>query len=149
MEHTHTPPTDAQLRARLKATGLRATTPRAAVLRHLGGGGHWSATDICAAVLVELPGTSLQAVYGILNALTEVRLVRKIETSGGAALYELHEDDNHHHIVCVECGEIRDVPCVVGEAPCLTANVDHGYEIIAADVTFRGVCANCRALAVV
>ncbi|MBP1326521.1 Fur family ferric uptake transcriptional regulator [Leucobacter exalbidus] len=145
MEHTLTPATDAELRDRLRATGLRSTTPRAAVLRLLNGGSHWSATDVFEAVRVELPGTSVQAIYGILNALTEVRLVRKIETSGGAALFEMHEGDNHHHIVCVECGELRDVPCAIGEAPCLTASDDHGYEIVAADVTYRGICPSCRA----
>lgn len=144
MEHTQTSPTDAELRDRLKATGLRATTPRAAVLRLLSAGNHWSATEVFESVRVELPGTSPQAIYGILNALTEVRMVRKIETSGGAALYEMHVGDNHHHLVCVECGEIRDVPCVIGAAPCLTASEGHGYEIVAADVTFRGVCPSCR-----
>lgn len=143
MESTLTPLTDAELRARLKGAGLRATTPRAAVLRLLGRGGHWSATEVFDAVKLELPGTSVQAVYGVLSALCEVRIARKIEASSGAALYEVHRGDNHHHLVCVECGEIRDVPCAVGEAPCLTASEGHGYTIVAADITFRGVCPDC------
>ncbi|MHA3685331.1 Fur family transcriptional regulator [Leucobacter sp. HY1910] len=145
MDTTLAPLTDAELRTRLKDAGLRATTPRAAVLRLLGRGGHWSATEVFDAVKVELPGTSVQAVYGVLSALSDVRIVRKIEASAGAALYEMHRGDNHHHIVCVVCGEIRDVPCAVGAAPCLTASESHGYDIVAADVTFRGVCPECAA----
>lgn len=145
MERTLTPLSDAELRDRLKAAGLRATTPRAAVMRLLGRGGHWSATEVFDAVKVELPGTSVQAVYGVLSALSEVRILRKIEASAGAALYEVHRGDNHHHLVCVMCGEIRDVPCAVGQAPCLTASEGHGYEIMAADVTFRGICPTCAA----
>ena len=143
MDTTLTPLSDAELRALLKGAGLRATTPRAAVLRILGRGGHWSANEVFDAVKLELPGTSVQAVYGVLSALCEVRIVRKIEPSAGAALYEVHRGDNHHHIVCVVCGEIRDVPCAVGAAPCLTASENHGYDIVAADVTFRGICPSC------
>ena len=144
MERTLTPLTEAELRDRLKTSGLRATTPRTAVMKVLGRGGHWSATDVFAAVRVELPGTSVQAIYGVLAALQEVRILRKIEAASGAALYEMYVGDNHHHLICVECGEICDVPCAVGAAPCLTASDDHGYEIIAADVTYRGVCPRCR-----
>lgn len=144
MERTLTTPSDAELRDRLKVAGLRATNPRTAVLRLLSAGSHWSATDIFESVRVDLPGTSVQAIYGVLAALNDARIVRKIETSGGAALYEMYLGDNHHHLVCVVCGEMRDVPCAVGAAPCLTASDTHGYEVMSADVTFRGVCPNCR-----
>ena len=28
--------------------------------------------------------------------------------------------DNHHHLICSECGAVQDVDCAVGPAPCLT-----------------------------
>ncbi|MDO9590452.1 MAG: transcriptional repressor, partial [Microcella sp.] len=62
-----------------------------------------------------------------------------------AARYELQAHDNHHHVVCSECGAIADVECTVGHAPCLTPSSDAGYAIATAEVTFWGVCAACAA----
>ena len=38
----------------------------------------------------------------------------------------------------------EDVDCVVGHAPCLEAVDDAGYLIDEADVTFWGLCPDCR-----
>lgn len=143
--NTETAPTEAELRDRLRSAGLRSTAPRVGVLRVLARGGHWSAAEVFEEVKGELPGTSMQAIYGVLSALDASRLARRIEPTAGAALYEMHQHDNHHHLICIECGDLQDVPCAVGAAPCLTASDDHGYEVVAADVTFRGVCPSCKA----
>jgi Fe2+ or Zn2+ uptake regulation protein len=134
----------ADIGERLKLAGLRSTEPRRAVVAALQTGGHWSAGDVFDAVSKDLTGTSVQAVYGILSALNEAGLARKIEPPGSPALYELRIGDNHHHLVCTECGDIRDVPCVVGEAPCLAASETHGYTIAVAEVTYHGVCPDCQ-----
>ncbi|MGO1538891.1 MAG: Fur family transcriptional regulator [Leucobacter sp.] len=127
----------------LKAVGLRSTAPRRAVMEVLARGGHWNAADVYDEVAKELDGTSLQAVYGVLSALSEAVLVRKIEPPNSPALYERRVNDNHHHLVCTECGEIKDVACAVGEAPCLVASEAQGYNIHAAEVTYYGVCPAC------
>lgn len=134
-----------QLSQQLQAAGLRSTAPRRAVMEVLARGGHWNAADVFDAVAKDLEGTSLQAVYGVLSALSEAGLARKIEPPNSPALYERRVGDNHHHLVCVECGDIQDVPCAVGAAPCLTASDSHGFEIHAAEVTYHGICPACRA----
>lgn len=129
---------------RLQSSGLRSTAPRRAVLEVLDGGGHKDAAAVYQKVKEQLAGTSLQAVYGVLTALTNAGLARKIEVSGGtSALYEARVGDNHHHLICVSCGRIEDVACVVGEAPCLTPSNDHGFQINTAEVTFTGLCPDC------
>ncbi len=129
--------------ARLSAAGLRSTAPRRAVLETLSRGGHLDASEVSR----HLPGTSLQAIYGVLGALTDAGLLRRIDPDGGPARYEARVDDNHHHLVCTGCGRIEDVPCVVGAAPCLAPAELHGFAIDTAEVTFRGRCAECQALA--
>ncbi|MGO3146186.1 MAG: Fur family transcriptional regulator [Leucobacter sp.] len=131
------------LSERLNAVGLRSTAPRRAVMEVLSRGGHWNASDVFDAVAKDLDGTSLQAVYGVLAALSEVGLVRKIEPPNSPALYERRVNDNHHHLVCTECGEIKDVACAVGEAPCLAASETHDYTIQVAEVTYHGICPAC------
>lgn len=133
--------------ARLSTAGLRSTAPRRAALAALQPGGHLDAAEVFEVVRHELPGTSLQAIYGVLGALSEAGLVRKIEPAGGPARYEVRVGDNHHHLVCTACGRIEDVPCTLGAAPCLTASENHGFDISRAEVTFSGVCPDCRAAA--
>ena len=89
-----------ELRDSLRSAGLRATDQRVAVLAALGSHPHEDAAGVFAAVLPDLPDTSLQAVYGVLGALTDAGLVRRIEPAGSPARYELRVGDNHHHVVC-------------------------------------------------
>lgn len=140
--------TDAQgadeLSARIRAASLKVTASRLAVLRALTENPHASAETVFAAVAVDLPGTSMQAVYGVLSAFTAAGLVRRIEPAGSAALYECRIGDNHHHLVCTRCAAVHDVDCVVGEAPCLTPPDTLGFAVHEAEVTFWGICANCQ-----
>ena len=46
-------------------------------------------------------------------------------------------------IVCRTCGVMVDVDCAVGDAPCLTAAEDHGFEIDEAAVIYWGYCPGC------
>ena len=63
---------------------------------------------------VGLPDVSRQAVYDVLNALTTVGLIRRIQPLGSVARYEARVGDNHHHLVCRSCGVIADIDCAVG-----------------------------------
>src|SRR5690606_4149053 len=125
---------------RLSAAGLRSTAPRRAVLEALSHGGHLDAAEVFESLKHELPGTSLQAVYVILGALTSAGLLRKIESTGGPARYEARIGDNHHHLVCRECGCIEDVDCVIGEAPCLSPSDAAGFAVEQAEIVFHGLC---------
>lgn len=132
-------------REQLRSAGLRATDQRVAVLRALESKPHADATAVFDAVLPELPDTSLQAVYGVLGALTDAGLVRRIEPAGSPARYELRVGDNHHHIVCSRCGAIGDVDCAIGAAPCLTPAETSGFTLTTAEVTYWGLCPDCAA----
>ncbi len=142
--HDGTPHGEESLADSIRAAGLRVTAPRLAVLLALAGAPHSTADRLFAAVRTELPGTSLQAVYGVLGAFTAAGLTRKIEPSGSAALFERRVGDNHHHVVCTRCGTVRDVDCAVGEAPCLTPDDAAGFAVQAAEVTYWGVCPACQ-----
>lgn len=104
---------------------------------------HADTESIYTAVRVELPDVSRQAVYDVLHALTAAHLVRRIQPAGFVARYESRVGDNHHHVVCRSCGTIADVDCSVGEAPCLTASDDNGFNVDEAEVIYWGVCPTC------
>ena len=131
----------------LRASGLRATPGRIAVLLALGSMAHKSAEHLFEAVIRDVPTTSIQSVHNILADLTGAGLVRRIEPAGSAALYERRVGDNHHHVVCSSCGAVADVDCVVGHAPCLTPSSDEGFVVTTAEVTFWGQCPTCQSIA--
>ena len=128
----------------LRAVGLRVTRPRLAVLGALSERPHSDTAAVIDVVRGRLD-VSHQAVYDVLNALTDAGLVRRIQPAGSLARYEIRRGDNHHHIVCRSCGSVADVPCAVGAAPCLDAQEDHGYAIDEAEVIYWGLCPTCAA----
>ncbi|WP_277401350.1 Fur family transcriptional regulator [Streptomyces marispadix] len=131
----------------LRGAALRVTRPRVAVLHAVHDHPHAETESIIGAVREELGGVSHQAVYDVLRALTSAGLVRRIQPPGSLARYEARVGDNHHHVVCRSCGAVADVDCAVGEAPCLTASDDHGFDIYEAEVTYSGLCPGCSAAA--
>ena len=129
----------------LRGAGLRVTAARVAILETVRAGDHLGAEAIAAGARDRVGHVSTQAVYEALNALAEAGLVRRIEPAGSAARYEGRTGDNHHHLVCRRCGSVADVDCTVGQAPCLEPANNAGYLVDEADVTFWGVCPDCRA----
>ena len=127
----------------LRGAGLRVTKPRLAVLAALRDLPH-SGADAVLGVVRRDAAVSTQTVYDVLNVLTERNVVRRIQPAGSVARYELRVGDNHHHVVCRDCGVVSDVDCATGEAPCLDTTDDRGFVIDEAEVTYWGVCPTCQ-----
>jgi Fur family ferric uptake transcriptional regulator len=132
---------------RLRAAGLRVTAPRLAVLGVVREGDHLAVEDIAGAVRERIGSVSTQATYDAVAALVRVGLVRRIEPAGSPARFETRVADNHHHIICRNCGVTVDVDCAFGQAPCLEPSDPAGFVIDEAEVIFWGLCASCQHLA--
>lgn len=129
----------------LKTAGMRVTDSRRAVLTALASMPHSGADAIYAHVSEALPTTSRQAIYNVLGDLSAAGLARRIEPAGQPGLYELRVGDNHHHVICTNCGAVADVDCATGHAPCLTPSAGSGFVIAEAEVTYWGLCGSCQA----
>lgn len=127
----------------LRHVGLRVTAPRRAVLAWLTAHPHSTADTIANAVRADLGTVSMQAVYDVLAACTSAGIVRRIEPAGHPARFERRVGDNHHHVVCRQCGRTADVDCVVGARPCLEPSEQNGFDIDEAEVVFWGLCPDC------
>ena len=138
-----TEPQTPSIAEELRGAGLRVTAARAALLVAIREGDHLGVEAIAAGVRERVGHISLQAVYDALDALTAAGLIRRIEPAGSPARFEGRIGDNHHHVICRACGAVADVDCAVGEAPCLTASDDHGFEIDEAEVIYWGLCPDC------
>ena len=129
--------------ALLRQRGIQVTAQRLAVLRAVSGEPHITADAVAEAVRAEIGAISLQAVYDALGALVAGGLIRRIQPAGSPARFEDRVGDNHHHLICRVCGRVVDVDCAIGDAPCLTAADDNGYEIDEAEVAYWGRCPDC------
>lgn len=131
----------------LRDSGLRVTKQRVAVIHALAEAPHSGADAVLSRVRSEVGQVSTQAVYDVLNILTERGLVRRIQPAGSSARYELRVGDNHHHVVCRRCGSVADIDCAAGEAPCLDPGgidqISPGFVVDEAEVTYWGLCATC------
>ena len=127
----------------IREAGLRSTSPRVAVFDALRAQPHATAETIWNTVKSQSPQSSVQSVYNALSDFEKAGLVRRVELAGHPGRFELRVGDNHHHLVCSECGRVEDVECVTGQAPCLDFPQPSGYAVTRAEVTFWGVCTAC------
>jgi Fur family ferric uptake transcriptional regulator len=131
----------------LRSHGIQVTAQRLAVLRAVAGNPHSTADSIAEVVRNQIGAISRQSVYDALGVLLDAGLIRRIQPVGSPARYEDRVGDNHHHLICRDCGRLVDVDCAVGDAPCLTAVDDNGFQIDEAEVAYWGRCPACQAAA--
>jgi Fe2+ or Zn2+ uptake regulation protein len=131
----------------LRERGQRVTPQRLAIARTVRElDRHTTAETVFARVSEQMPGVSLPTVYATLDLLEELRFVRRVPTEAGTAVYDPRTED-HHHLVCRECGEIMDVDAPVDRTELLDAAQTLGFAADDAQVVVRGVCATCRSAA--
>lgn len=116
-----------------------------AVLRAVSAHPHGTVDVIAEHVRSKIGAVSQQAVYDALGMLVNKGLLRRIQPAGSPTRYEDRIGDNHHHLICRTCGKTVDVDCAVGQAPCLTAAKDSGFQIDEAEVIYWGTCPACLA----
>jgi len=92
----------------LKKAGLKVTLPRLRILELLEEQkeNHLSAEDIFKGLLVLGEDVGLATVYRVLTQFEQAGIVKKNNFEDGRAVYELHQDQHHDHMICIETGKI-------------------------------------------
>jgi len=128
---------------RLVARGWRMTAQRRVVAQALAGEHvHMTADEIFRSAQAALPELSLATVYNTLNDLVTMGEVREVSHARGPTRYDPNGAIPHDHLVCVECGDIRDVTPT--RPVDLAGDAQQGYELLGVEVVFRGRCPRCR-----
>jgi Fur family peroxide stress response transcriptional regulator len=116
-----------------------------AVLRILAASdGHPSVEQIYDQIRPEFPTTSLATVYKTVTLLKEMSEVLELGFADGSNRYDGNRPYPHPHLVCIACGEIRDL-----EVPGLREIVqqvsqDAGCRIVSHRLDFYGICSACQ-----
>jgi Fur family ferric uptake transcriptional regulator len=130
----------------LRSHGLRATPQRLAVLAALQAApDHPSAEEVFEEVREKMPSVSLATVYNALSDLRRVGRLRALPVSGRVR-YDLTSRGPHNHMVCERCQRVVDLPASPLPRPEVPATQTQGFEILTAEVIFRSICPDCRAL---
>jgi Fur family ferric uptake transcriptional regulator len=133
--------------ATLSAAGHRRGGARNAVVELLDGQGcALTAQEIDDRLRAEGRSVGRASVYRILELLTELRLVTRIDVGQGVARYERHQPDgeHHHHLVCDECGQIAPFEDPALEQAIARVSERLSFAVDDHDVVLHGACGDCR-----
>ncbi|MFE5869442.1 Fur family transcriptional regulator [Streptomyces roseifaciens] len=129
---------------RLRGRGWRLTAQRRVVAEVLDGDHvHYTADEVHAKAAALLPEISRATVYNTLGELVSLGEVMEVSTDGRAKRYDPNAHHAHQHLVCSQCGTIRDVHPTGDLMAVLPAEERFGFQVAAVEVTYRGVCPNC------
>lgn len=104
---------------------------------------HPTADEIHQMVRRRLPRVSLGTIYRNLEMLVECGMIQKLELAGSQGRFDGNAE-NHYHIRCVHCGQVRDLmdaPVAVEEGDFRTAT---DFEILGHRLEFVGLCPACK-----
>lgn len=129
---------------RLRGRGWRMTPQRRVVAEVLDGEHiHLTADEVLVSATARLPEISRATVYNILGELVQLGEVTEVVTQGRAKRYDPNAHRPHHHLMCSECGIIRDVhpdSDLLGDLP---ESERFGFTVSEVEMTYRGVCPDC------
>ncbi|MEH6379319.1 Fur family transcriptional regulator [Streptomyces sp. KLMMK] len=129
---------------RLRGRGWRLTAQRRVVAEVLDGDHvHYTADEVHAKAAELLPEISRATVYNTLGELVSLGEVMEVSTDGRAKRYDPNAHHAHQHLVCSQCGTIRDVHPTGDLMAVLPAEERFGFQVAAVEVTYRGVCPSC------
>ena len=133
--------------ATLNAAGYRRGGARNAIVELLDAQScALTAQEIDDRLRVEGRSVGRASVYRILELLTELKLVTRIDVGQGVARYERHlpDGEHHHHLVCDACGQVAPF-----EDPALEQAIERvsrrlSFAVDDHDVVLHGACSDCR-----
>jgi Fe2+ or Zn2+ uptake regulation protein len=128
----------------LREQGYRLTPQRLAILEVLRSAkGHLSPSEIYHQVVQDMPGMTEATIYRTLNFLAEQGLVLVAHVGRGQLVYEITEHD-HHHLICKQCGDMKEIDHLQLKALYEKFLDDTGYQINTIHTTFFGLCPDCQ-----
>ena len=134
---------DTTLRHTLHERGLRLTPQRQLVLDAVRTLGHATPEQICAQVQRTAPAVNITTIYRTLDLLDRIGLVHHTHLGHGAPTYSAHEHE-HVHLVCHQCGAVRELPTELMGSLAAELADRHGFTLDVSHLALSGICANCQ-----
>jgi Fur family transcriptional regulator, ferric uptake regulator len=101
-------------------------------------------------LLARAPSLTQSSAYRNLALMEQAEVVRRLVGGADHARYELAEDitGHHHHVICAECGTVRDFTLNKRIEKTLDAAFDRaarsaGFRPVRHDIDVYGICRDC------
>lgn len=108
--------------------------------------GFVSAQQLHASLREEGSTIGLATVYRALASLTDAGEADTLQSPEGESLYRsCATQGHHHHLICRECGDTRELEASVVEQWAASVGAEHGFSDIDHVVDLFGLCERCRA----
>ena len=128
----------------LERRKMRKTPERFAILDKIySSSAHVDVVTLRQAMLADGFQVSRATVYNTLDLLIEAGLVRRIILGDGVTRYErIVLANNHHHLICTQCGKVKEMKAVevVGE---LLSRKPRSFEPMYYTLYIYGLCSRC------
>lgn len=135
--------------AKIKDAGYKHTKPRMTILKCLidHHDKHLSIEEVYELVRKIDPTIGIATAYRTMILFVDLGIVRKMDFGEGFYRYEISEDDHahqHHHLICVECGEVKEVTLDLLESLEDRIEKEEHFSILDHNVKFYGICDHCQ-----
>lgn len=136
-----------RVKEKFKKEGYKLTTQRRAILDVIIANQekHLSPEEIYNMVKANYPEIGIVTVYRTLQLLEKLNIIYKLNFDDGYNRYELNiSSDNHHHLICMQCGKITEVTLDLLERLEKEIEEENGFKIVDHNVKFFGYCMDCQ-----
>ncbi|SFV67675.1 Peroxide stress regulator; Ferric uptake regulation protein; Fe2+/Zn2+ uptake regulation proteins [hydrothermal vent metagenome] len=124
----------------LKQNDLKATIQRTSILKSIDHAGHINIDEIYENVKEQHPTLSLATIYKNIILMQQNNVIIEVPMNGEKSKYELKKED-HIHLICQLCGEIRDTKITKEREQILTVE---NFQLNNAQINLYGLCQKCQ-----
>lgn len=133
----------------LKEEGYKLTTQRKAILDAIleNHEKHLNPEEIYNIVKIKYPDIGIATVYRTLQLFEKLNIVCRVNFDDGYNRYELNyntEEHQHHHLICLNCGNVIEVKMDLLEILENEIEREYGFSIVDHNVKFFGYCSDCQ-----
>jgi Fur family ferric uptake transcriptional regulator/Fur family peroxide stress response transcriptional regulator len=124
----------------LKKNKLKATIQRTSILKSIDYAGHINIDKIYEDIIEQHPTLSLATIYKNIILMQQNNVIVEVPMNGEKSKYELKKDD-HIHLICQSCGEIKDQE--INQAIQETLVIEN-FKLNNAQINLYGLCKKCQ-----
>ncbi len=124
----------------LKENDLKATIQRTSILKSIDQAGHFNIDEIYEDVKELHPTLSLATIYKNIILMQQHNVIIEVPMNGEKSKFELKKED-HMHLICQACGEIRDTE-ITTEAQ--EALIIENFQLKSSQINLYGLCTRCQ-----
>lgn len=129
---------------KLKACGYKLTEQRKIIIEFFQEKpGHYTACEIFEQVKSRCKTINFSTIYRNLELLSSLKIVNKLYINDGVSHYELSGMGHHHHIICKNCGDMKEIDVCPYESISNDKLDELGFMPTEHKFEIYGYCKNC------